>query len=173
MHIVFIPTKNGTLTIDAADRHHYDNHVWTQKSRNTHIYRCDKYNNTHYLHRQIMNADGGAVDHANGELLDNTRQNLRKCSSFQNNCNRVKGVSSSKYKGVRFHKAAGRGGAAIKADRKLDKWLGLFDTQEQAAEAYDNAARVYHKQYGCYNFPKLGERSALHGKIILVEKGEI
>lgn len=61
-----------------------------------------------YMHREIARpAKGLQVDHANGDGLDNRRENLRACTPSQNLCNgRVRCDSASGRRGVHFHKAS-------------------------------------------------------------------
>jgi hypothetical protein len=96
----------------------------------------------------------GLVDHRNTDSLDNRRANLRLATPSQNSCNsrRDKSKTCSRYRGVSFSKRKQKWFAAIRADgRKL--WLGYFDNELDAAKAYDNAARKYHKEFACLNFP--------------------
>lgn len=94
------------------------------------------------MHRVIINCPVGMqVDHINGNKLDNRRLNLRICTNIQNARNRAPyEKTSSKYKGVSFHKETKKWQAYIKVDKKL-KYLGLFKTEEDAAEAYNLAAK--------------------------------
>lgn len=57
------------------------------------------------------------------------------------------------YKGVSFHKLTGRWSAQIGVNRRLH-YLGLFDTPEQAAYAYDAAAKEHHGEFARLNFPR-------------------
>lgn len=86
------------------------------------------------------------IDHANGNKLDNRVGNLRVCDRTQNNANSVKkkrnGKHSSSRKGVYFRESWGPSGkwiAQIVCDKK-HHWLGKFDTESEASEAYEKAA---------------------------------
>ncbi len=107
-----------------------------------------------YMHRMIMSAPKGKiVDHRNGEGLDNTKRNLRFATSSQNNINakRIKN-GSSRYRGVSRNKKINKWQAAIGYDCK-SLLIGYFDNEEDAARAYDNAAKKYHGEFAVLNFP--------------------
>jgi hypothetical protein len=110
---------------------------------------------TKRLHRLIMNApDGLLVDHRNREGLDNRIANLRMATHSENCCNRRKrGNSTSRYKGVYCEKRRGqvRWRANIKFNDKRI-FLGYYDSQIEAARAYDEAARKYHGEFALLNF---------------------
>lgn len=76
---------------------------------------------------------GPWADHINGDSLDNRRSNLRPADPVGNAANRPP-RSASGYKGVTHHRS-GRWQAAI-----AKQYLGLFDTAEQAAAAYNQVA---------------------------------
>lgn len=80
------------------------------------------------------------TDHRDGNGLNNRRNNLRECTAQQNNHNRGKRcISSSKFKGVSWHKRIQRWQASIRKDEKLIH-LGYFGKEEEAAAAYRTAA---------------------------------
>jgi hypothetical protein len=95
------------------------------------------------------------VDHINGDGMDNRRANLRSATASQNNCN--KGAApgfASQYKGVALisRRKSRPWLAQIKKDRKYF-YLGYFDSQDDAARAYDTAARELHGEFAHLNFP--------------------
>ena len=76
------------------------------------------------------------IDHINRNVLDNRIENLRWCSSSQNNRNCVKQLdTTSQYKGV--YLAKGRWKANIRVNSKLIS-LGSFGTELEGAKAYND-----------------------------------
>ena len=98
------------------------------------------------LHRLILNAPKDIfVDHINGDKLDNRKSNLRLCSNAENMRNRNAPVNNtSGYKGVSWMKTKMKWRARIKVFYK-EIWLGLFNSKEDAAKAYNIAAQ---KKFG-------------------------
>lgn len=93
------------------------------------------------LHRLLaVPRESESVDHRNRNKLDCRKDNLRIASPRQNAWNSIgQSDSGSKYKGVAFHKRAGKWEAYIQAHGKK-RHLGLFANEEDAAHAYDCAA---------------------------------
>lgn len=89
------------------------------------------------------------VDHINGDRSDNRWENLRLATKQQNQCNiRAHKDSRTGMKGVWLNKRSGRWEATLQFNRKR-YWLGLHDTQEQAAEAYMRAAKELQGEFYC------------------------
>jgi hypothetical protein len=108
------------------------------------------------LHRLIMNApEGLLVDHKNNNTLDNRMANLRLATHAQNMQNRGKRrtKATSQYIGVSFDRSHGKWRAQIKYQGKYIN-LGRFDSEIEAAKAYDAAARKYHGEFARLNFPE-------------------
>ena len=88
------------------------------------------------LHRYIMNpSDDLVVDHINHNPLDNRRNNLRICTQQENQFNRsIQYNNTSGFTGVSFHKYSNKWMAYIKINKKK-KFLGYYNTKEEAAKA--------------------------------------
>jgi hypothetical protein len=115
------------------------------------------------MHRVVFNLDDEdiGIDHRNGKTLDNRKNNLRLATTLQNARNKRKSLrrgESSSYKGVHFKDSSQRWNAMIE-----HVWLGSFATEQEAAQAYDNAARIRFGEFACVNFPKSGERGIREG----------
>lgn len=111
-----------------------------------------------YMHRELRGPTGNEqTDHRNGNKLDNRRVNLRKATASQNKGNDTKrrGVYSSVFKGVGRSRGLWR--ACITVDGR-HRFLGRFEEEQRAAEAYDAAAREAFGAFACVNFPRPGER---------------
>lgn len=108
-----------------------------------------------YMHRLLMSAGKNQlVDHKDGDGLNNRRQeNLRFATNHQNHQNRsYYPVGSSRFKGVYFHKPAKKWVARISLNNKTTH-VGIFEDEEDAARAYDSAARRHYGEFARPNFP--------------------
>lgn len=104
-----------------------------------------------YLHRLITKAPKGLfVDHINGDKLDNRKKNLRICTSAQSACNtKTSSNSKSGFKGV-WKLPYGRWCAQITKNREKIH-VGVFDTPEEAALAYNKKAKELHGEFAWLN----------------------
>lgn len=110
--------------------------VWYAMRTN---YNGKRQQETVYMHREIAAAMGlEQVDHRDGDGLNNCRCNLRAATRQQNMRNGFKHAGcSSRFKGVSNDR--GRWRAYIRVDKKL-RHLGSFGTEQEAADAYREAA---------------------------------
>lgn len=100
---------------------------------------------TQFMHRVILErildrplSRNENVDHINGNQLDNRRSNLRLANHAENARNRgASRRNKSGYKGVHF--SHGKWEANIVHEYKTI-YLGIFDTPEEAHEAYKRKA---------------------------------
>jgi len=164
-----IPLTESKFTIvDPADFYRLNSFYWLTCGKNDNLYAARLIRlksgrlGTVLMHREIYfncsnahlsNPSRSVVDHINTDSLDNRRANLRLATHSQNSCNsrRDKSKTLSRFRGVSFSKRKQKWFAAIRADgRKL--WLGYFDNEEDAARAYDAAARKYHGEFARLNF---------------------
>jgi hypothetical protein len=106
------------------------------------------------LHRMIMREpELLQVDHLNTDRLDNRKCNLRLCDRKENSRNRNtnRGSKRSRYKGVTQHQGSPRWIARIRIGvKKLN--LGVFDSENDAATAYNMAALHYYREYAKLNW---------------------
>jgi len=103
------------------------------------------------LHRYLMNApECKVVDHINHNTLDNRKENLRLCTISQNCMNSMKHYKSktSPYKGVVFEN--NKYYAQIRFNKNY-KRIGTYETAEEAALAYNEAALKYHGEFAYLN----------------------
>lgn len=94
------------------------------------------------------------VDHADGNGLNNRRTNLRPCTFAQNQANQRKQAGTkSRYKGVRPPgNGRPRWGCEIE-HRGQRYYVGTFDTEVEAALAYDRKALELFGEFARLNFP--------------------
>lgn len=108
------------------------------------------------LHRLIMDAPAGMqVDHIDHDKLNNQRKNLRLATQSQNSYNMSVGArknecTTSKFKGVSFAKDRGKWVAVITHNYHAH-FLGRFFIEEDAARAYNAAARKHFGEFACLN----------------------
>jgi hypothetical protein len=150
--------------VDDADAAAMNAYRWYVDTKGYASRVIDKRGRRALMHRELMGAQvGEAIDHANGDRLDNRRSNLRRATMSDNARNSVKkcrpGVTSQ-YKGVHWARSNGKWCAMIRTDGRT-RYLGLFTEERAAALAYDAAAREAFGEFARINFPAGNEAGAL------------
>ena len=82
------------------------------------------------------------VDHIDNNKLNNNLTNLQLISQ-RDNSSKDKKNGTSQYSGVTWHKATNKWRSQIRIGDKR-KQLGLFISEEEAHEVYQNALKIYH-----------------------------
>jgi hypothetical protein len=151
-----IPLTQGKLAIvDAEDYSRLNKLKWyANRAKRTYYARGTIKGTRVGMHRQILTAPPHLyVDHKNRNGLDNRKSNLRLCTHFQNQQNRRPSLNGkSKYKGVCWSKRHKKFRARITYNKKSFH-LGLFDSEIDAAKAYDKKARELFGEFAYLNFP--------------------
>jgi hypothetical protein len=156
--------------IDAADAAIAIQYRWTRLKQpggnmyaRANVYHGHGQSETVYLHRVLMQPpDGMDVDHINGDTLDCRRSNMRICTEQENTYNRRKRRTAkrSRYVGVfQVASAPNRWYARIMQDGRAFP-LGGHGTEEEAARAYDRAAKMLRGEFAYLNFPDESEAAA-------------
>lgn len=109
----------------------------------------------YYLHRVCWFLHHGEwptewIDHINGNKSDNRLENLRVVSSSQNSANRPLAVNNTTgYKGVVYRKAFNKYLVRVGANPRTI--VGYFESLEEAARAYNEAAKELYGEYARLN----------------------
>lgn len=135
---------------DGTVKRHFKRKGWTiveNTPNQTKGYNRIKINGKYWFrHRLVMAAYKPAfdinnkkhgIDHIDENKLNNSMDNLRVVTQSHNQMN----ISS--VKGYSWHKKKGKFQAHIKVNTK-QKFLGAFDTEEEARDAYLAAKEKYH-----------------------------
>jgi hypothetical protein len=143
-------TKGKETIVDDEDFEELSKHKWfiTKKYASRH-----SPNGFIYMHRVIMKTpDGMETDHINGDYLDNRHENLRICTTSENQRNkRIQANNTSGYKGVCWDKKNKKWCAQIKCNG-ISKKLGRFENIFDAARSYDIAAKKLFGEFARTNF---------------------
>lgn len=143
-------TQEQFAIIDIEDYPRVKKFLWfaVRTPRNTFYARSGKDNENCLLHRFILDQASidveMVVDHKNGNGLDNRKSNLRVCTQSENSRNRSGASKVTQFKGIYLSKNTGKWIATLN--------LGSFDTEEEAARAYDHALRYVFVEFGKPNF---------------------
>lgn len=120
-----------------------------------------RYRKTIYMHRIVLGlTDPKALaDHENGNGLDNRKSNLRRATHVLNHANSFRRNLPDRtcpYKGVHCRQdKSGRDRFVAKIGTNYkQRHIGVFDTPEEAARAYDREAVVVFGEFAYLNFPE-------------------
>lgn len=91
----------------------------------------------YYIHKEIPNV----IDHIDHNPSNNKIDNLRNVSNQKNSFNASKNSSGNKIKG--YYRKRDKFVSQIKINGEV-KYLGLFDNENEARQAYLNAKKIYH-----------------------------
>ncbi len=151
-------SKGFVAIIDDKDYERVSQHKWhVRKSRTSKTFYATAFigEKTTGLHRFIMNPPQEAeIDHKDGNGLDNRTENLRVCTREGNMRNR-RPNGKCPFKGVFID---GNKFISQISLKNTQYRLGFFDTPEQAALEYDNAAIEHYGEFAWLNkdhFPEL------------------
>ena len=150
-------TKGKVALVDNEDYDYVSQYKWHAIKRkcvwyaSRVMYRQGKPKHV-FLHAFLMNPqDGLQVDHIDGDGLNCTRANMRLCTPAENTRNRRRPITNtSGYKGVSWHKLRGKWIAWIGVNGK-NKYLGLFESKDEAAQAYNEAASLHYGEFARLN----------------------
>jgi len=156
-----IPLTQGQFAlVDDSDYEFLSQWKWfAKKDRSGDFYatrQCPGKTHLIYMHREILGLkynDGQQGDHLNHNTLDNRQNNIRICTSQENQRNRKLSLNmSSIYKGVYWNKPRRKWRAYIRIN-KIAKHLGYFKIEKNAALAYDAMAIREFGEFAYLNFP--------------------
>lgn len=151
-----IPLTNDPrfLIVDDSDKELVSAWKWraVNKGRRTYAVSTSDYK---IAHRIILDAPRGLeVDHRNGDGLDCRRQNIRLATKKENQHNRTSTAgSTSQYLGVSWDSERQRWAVQISIDGRSRR-IGRYLNEEDAARAWDFAAKEIYGDWPRLNFPE-------------------
>ena len=152
-------TKGKFALVDDEDFEYLNKFKWNaEKSRGRFYASRSAYINNKKknirMHVNLINPENGKiVDHIDNNGLNNQRYNLRECTHSQNNTNKFinKNGRTSRFIGVCLGKNKyKKWRAVIKKDKKQIS-LGTYETELEAAIAYNEGAIKYHGEFARLN----------------------
>ena len=154
----YIPISQGKYAIvDDADFEWLSKYrwycCWSPHKKTYYAQTSVKIDSKHkcvFMHRMILNAPKGKqTDHENGKGYDNRRENIKICTASENQHNQHAVRGRSKYHGVSWNKASSKWRAKIMYNG-TSYYLGLFDLESDAANAYESKKQELKKVKSVY-----------------------
>ena len=146
-------TQGYQAEIDFSDWWKVQGYSWFAHVRSHTVYACASWpkGQTTYMHRLINPPPGGLwVDHIDGNGLNNRWNNLRHATPKQSNANAFRPQNATGFIGV-SETPAGRWQARARKEGKRYH-IGVFDTAEEAARAYDAWTLVEYGPFSVLNY---------------------
>lgn len=143
-------TKGYFTEVDAEDFEWASQWSWASAVKRNGVYavrgkRINGIRRDFFLHREIWSRMGNTlehqIDHRNRDPLDNRRRNLREATYAQNAQNRQS-------KGYYYNKVCRKWMAQITVLGKIN-YIGLFNTEEEAASAVIEWRLKLHGEFAC------------------------
>ena len=92
------------------------------------------------------------IDHADGDGLNNQKYNLRVATRGQNVANSIRTIpNKAGFRGI--FKNGGGFAVRVRGSTNQRRYIGTYQTAEEAARAYDKAAMEEFGEFATLNFP--------------------
>lgn len=155
LDIVYVFTDGkypGSFYVDASDWDLIKVYRWCLHNAKTKANYMRVRAGNLYVHNLLISIPGKVIDHIDRNTLNNCQSNLRGCTRADNSRNRTKAVNNTTgYVGVNYETGRGRPWTACIHLNNKKKHLGRFDSKEEAALAYNQAASAYFGDYAVLN----------------------
>jgi hypothetical protein len=153
MKRIFIKNKKKFIIVDDNDFDKVSKYGWCINTGG-YLIASRSINGTRpLLHRFITNAPKEMwVDHANHNLLDNRKSNLRVCTIRENMRNqKLRSDNTSGFKGLCWDKERNLWQVFIRGQKGEHKYMGRFKSRIAAARAYNIAAKSEYGKFALLN----------------------
>lgn len=153
-----ITPSGKSFIFDEIDLPLVKSHNWWISSDDGYAMTWIDNRNVRFTRLQHVLSKNQMIDHIDGDRCNNRRSNERVVTKLQNNWNKgMRRNNTQGYVGIYYHRKNKNYVARIYTNRKYIH-LGSYESKEEAARAYDEAARFYYGEFACVNFPREGEQ---------------